>query len=104
MMTESNFKEDAVSYKGAIGLMQLMPDTANWLKDKLHLPYHTKDPTINIQLGIMYLQMMERRFGNRDKAIVAYNRGPKRTQREVDKGIVKTEYLNEVKKYLEKVT
>lgn len=71
---ESNFNSDAVSPKGAIGLMQLMPDTAReWGADP-------KDPQQNIEAGTRYLQFLIERYHKRPKAllcaIAAYNAGP----------------------------
>ena len=57
---ESSFREDAVSSVGAIGLMQIMPDTGEWLATKVELsePYTTEslyDPETNLRLGCWYL-------------------------------------------------
>jgi soluble lytic murein transglycosylase-like protein len=71
---ESNFNSDAVSAKGAIGLMQLMPDTAReW----------GADPTVpeqNIEAGTRYLSFLINHYRKSRKplacAIAAYNAGP----------------------------
>lgn len=70
MMVESGGRPDAVSRKGATGLMQLMPQTA---KD---LGVDPKDPQQNIEGGSRYLQSMYDRFGRLELAIAAYNMGP----------------------------
>ncbi len=69
---ESNWKHDAVSSKGAIGLMQLMPST---IKDmKVKDPY---DPEDNIEGGTKYLRLLLDRFnGDLELALAAYNSGP----------------------------
>lgn len=78
--TESSLNVRARSRKGAIGLMQVMPNTAKWLSPKLGLEYgglsSLYDPEYNVKLGTHYLHMMHQKFGDIEKAIVAYNRGP----------------------------
>jgi len=78
--TESQFDIRARSNKGARGLMQVLPSTAKWLSPKMGLEYAGRDalydPEYNVKLGTHYLNMLHRQFGNMDKAIVAYNRGP----------------------------
>jgi soluble lytic murein transglycosylase-like protein len=68
---ESDFKTDAVSRAGAIGLMQLMPKTARELK-----VWDPKNIQQNIDGGVRYLKKMLDRFGVWDKALAAYNAGP----------------------------
>lgn len=81
---ESNFNPDVVSNAGAIGLMQIMPDTFTWLQnyrenfepkkildsDKLY------DPKINIDYGTYYLRyLLDKYDGDRSLVICAYNAG-----------------------------
>ena len=76
---ESNFDNETVSSAGALGLMQLMPSTYEWLTSKLGDSYNKQDlfnPEINIKYGTYYLQYLYTRFGSWEKAIIAYNWGP----------------------------
>ena len=67
---ESEFIPTKKGASGAVGLYQLMPDTARRLGVN---PYIVND---NIKGGIMYYQMMYKKFGSTDLALAAYNAGP----------------------------
>ncbi|MFV1876994.1 lytic transglycosylase domain-containing protein [Nioella sp.] len=67
---ESAWDLDAVSHAGAIGLAQLMPDTAALLGVDPH------DANENLDGGARYLAQQYRRFGNWRLALAAYNAGP----------------------------
>lgn len=72
MHAESNFDANAVSPKGACGLMQLMPPTATemYVKDIF-------DEKENIEGGVRYLRVLANQFdGDMVKMIAAYNAGP----------------------------
>jgi soluble lytic murein transglycosylase len=83
---ESNFQTSVSSPAGALGLMQLMPDTARAMAAKTKQPFDlarlTSDPAYNTSLGTQYLaDMLEKFGGSYELALSAYNAGPNRTAR-----------------------
>ncbi|WP_434390114.1 transglycosylase SLT domain-containing protein [Melittangium boletus] len=78
--TESSFNNYAVSQVGAMGLMQVMPDTGTYLADKagfkLQRSTNLFDSELNVELGTAYLANLISRFGTPERALVAYNAGP----------------------------
>ncbi|WP_150301550.1 lytic transglycosylase domain-containing protein [Pseudomonas profundi] len=80
---ESGGRVDAVSPKGALGLMQLMPDTARDMAAQLGIPFSeallAADGEYNKRLGSAYLNnMLDRYQGSEVLALAAYNAGPGR--------------------------
>ena len=78
---ESNFDPEAESYKGALGLMQLMPATAKSVAKSLNIDFNkerlTSDHNYNIKLGASYLRSLIKKYeGSYPLAIAAYNAGP----------------------------
>lgn len=77
ILTESKYNTHAVSSTGAVGVMQLMPDTAEWISGESGLPANNlRDPAENIPLGAWYLEfLIEKYEGNLVLALAAYNAG-----------------------------
>lgn len=73
---ESCFDSNALSHVGAQGLMQLMPDTAAWLKVK-----DSADPKDNLRGGVRYLASLLKEFDSLELALAAYNAGPGNVRR-----------------------
>ncbi|MCL8207714.1 MAG: lytic transglycosylase domain-containing protein [Actinomycetia bacterium] len=80
--TESHFRADAVSRRGAVGLMQIVPKTAGWVMRKAHVAGPLTDPSVNVAVGTWYVRYLLRRYGgNRRLALAAYNSGPETVDR-----------------------
>ena len=88
---ESGFKPDAIGKSGEIGLMQIMPSTAELVVKRLGLEYtppemgrngvytslgSLADPKFNIRVGTTYLRWQIQRYGFNATALRAYNRNP----------------------------
>ncbi len=87
---ESRFQEDAVSRSGAIGLMQLIPDTGKSTAQKVGISGYNTDmlyiPIVNIELGTAYFhEVLEQYNGVVYLAIASYNAGPHNVARWVEK-------------------
>lgn len=86
MRAESSYKRDVVSPVGAIGLMQIMPNTGNkisglLLKEKNFTPQLLFEPDVSIRLGTKYLQRLLRQFDQNAALMAAsYNAGPHRVR------------------------
>ena len=77
MREESRFNEKAISQTGAIGLMQIMPETGNWIAQQLNEEnIDLYDPELNIKYGTWYLSELRAEFGgNEVLELAAYNAG-----------------------------
>jgi soluble lytic murein transglycosylase len=94
---ESGFKPAIRSITNDYGLMQLQPETAKYIAKRSGFEWKgvdfLKDPSYNIQLGIMYVKYLQDKFdGNKTKALMAYNWGPGNISKSTD-------VPNQVKRY-----
>ncbi|MBQ7652941.1 MAG: lytic transglycosylase domain-containing protein [Clostridia bacterium] len=86
---ESNFDPLARSNKGAIGLMQLLPKTAEYVAQIFKIGYDESDlldGEKNIQIGVLYLSYLLDRF-SLEWVIVAYNAGETITKKWIESGV-----------------
>jgi len=100
---ESKFKRTNVSHAGAVGLMQLMPQTAQWIAQQAQQNPEVANQlnklrdssgqiqlgtaSANIQLGSWYIHYLMQQFdGNQVAAIAAYNAGPQRVSQWISSG------------------
>lgn len=93
---ESGFNPSTRSEKGAIGLMQIMPDTGEWLYEKMGQtgsdPALLREPETNIKLGCYYLNYLSQKYDGRQRNfLAAYNAGPGR----VDQWLANPSYSSE---------
>lgn len=112
---ESKFNPDAVSRRGALGLMQLMPSTARWIGPQLEMDELTEDmmldPEVNVQLGTWYLANLSKEFDdNLDLVIASYNGGRGQVARWLEEGVWSGRYEDiadipfpETRNYVQKV-
>lgn len=85
MLEESGGEVRAVSPQGAMGLMQIMPDTWNDLRSRHGLGADPFEPRDNILAGAAYLREMHDRYGS-PGFLAAYNAGPKRYEQYLETG------------------
>ena len=97
---ESNFDTYATSNAGALGLMQLLPSTAQDMANALNIPEFTPEdlftPATNIRLGSLYLATLINRYDDLTTALFAYNAGPSK----VNTWLNDTEYSQDGKTLL----
>ncbi len=80
ILSESHFRDAAQSHKGAVGLMQIMPQTAEWIASQIDFEdfkeEDLRDPETNIRFGTWYLASLKEEFeGNEVLMLAAYNAG-----------------------------
>ena len=89
MREESEYRPEVSSPAGALGVMQLIPPTANRIARQLGVagfePVRLFDPALNIRFGTFYLRSLVERFqGSRPLAVASYNAGPEAVSRWLD--------------------
>ncbi len=90
IQVESSGYNFAVSPAGAMGLMQLLPATAEDVARRIGLrwvgPATLFDPVFNVRLGVLYLRELVDRYGSVTTALAAYNWGPTRIAERLRRG------------------
>ena len=107
---DPGFNAQAVSSAGAIGFMQIMPETAKEVASKLDVKYSKKrlssDPEYNIELGTYYINYLMRKFdGSYVLAVASYNAGPSNVHKWIKKNGDPREFSNihQVINWVEKI-
>ncbi len=101
IQVESSFNKNALSNKGAKGLMQLLPGTAEYIMKKTDLDLKSAanlyDVETNITLGTAYMAyLIDKTNGNIEYALTAYNIGPANMSKAIRKNKIPTTYSNKV--------
>jgi soluble lytic murein transglycosylase len=84
MKVESNFRQDAVSCKGALGLLQVKPSVGKSVARRIGMDWtgkaQLKEPQKNIRIGVHHLSGLMKDFAHLPAALDAYNKGAKGTK------------------------
>ena len=104
ILEESRYNAEAISWAGAIGLMQIMPATGKELAQQLKIRrFRTamlKEPAVNIRMGTKYIGYLNSLFdGDPMLVIGAYNGGPGRMKRWVS-----SKNIKDIDEFVEKIT
>ena len=95
MKAESNFNPNAKSKSEAIGLMQLMENTAIEVANKIEIENIKQEtlyePELNIQIGICYFATLLKQYQHIGLALAAYNAGMGRVNKWLEEGIIKSD-------------
>lgn len=106
---ESGFNEGALSNKGAVGLMQLMPSTAEFVAKELNRSFNLCDlnnPLINVEYGVFYLNYLFDKYKTVESVLYCYNAGEGNYLKllaDVGNFSVAVVDFSETKSYIEKV-
>jgi hypothetical protein len=97
MWTESHYVHSVKSHKNAHGLMQVLPSTAETLIHGEDGEMVLLDPSMNIEVGALYLRKLLDLYGNNSQiATVAYNQGPGNIKKKGQRLMINNQYLNKV--------
>lgn len=95
---ESNFDKEAISSRNAIGLMQLMEETAKDVARKNEIELNSEnikeelfDVNKNVDIGTCYLATLIKKYQNKEVALAAYNAGIGTVDGWIEKGIIKSD-------------
>lgn len=99
--TESQFNPLARGTSGEIGMMQVKPDTAEWIAKKYSIAWKgsrsLEDPSTNIKIGLAYMDYLRAKFsGAAARYVSAYNMGPTNVRRLIAKNVKPAEYATRV--------
>jgi soluble lytic murein transglycosylase-like protein len=87
IQVESRFDQNAISPRGAQGLMQVQPSVLRELIDEGKITARAnrnlKDPLVNVRVGVSYLAHLNEMFGDLKVALTAYNWGPTRIRQKL---------------------
>lgn len=104
METESSFQPRAFSKAGAMGLLQVLPETAEEVARLNSIsyegPHELWNPVKNIEIGTAYLAYLKKRFSHQHLYLAAYNFGPTAIRRRVKNG---DRWLENTKFYVNKI-
>ena len=101
IQNESGFHVHQIGGVGEIGLMQIRPDTAEWIAKKYGIRYHgdksLHDPAENIRIGMAFLSMLRKQFKKESQLYVsAYNMGARKVRALVEEATTPTIYVGNV--------
>lgn len=102
---ESSFNSYAVSHMNARGLMQITPNTAEYLNNRYKIvpgcSINLFDDNVNLEMGIVYIRELIGRYGSIKRAMAAYNFGPGRIDSFISRNIsIPTKYYNDINNVL----
>lgn len=107
IITESSFYNWAKSRQGALGLMQIRPETGYAMATEVRVQWQGKktlyDPGTNIALGAYYLNKLLKRYGDMSLALEAYNHGPTQLNRYLRRGVRPKVYSKKVFKNYKRI-